>query len=156
MSARSRSNERDVVIDDHLLLCLLLDNEPRELRPYGGRVFTTGLWYHRLCRALADTSVTGAMSRSLGDVESRVAAGAVTAFTALPDGIGLTSLRTLAWPMAQLLASGVRLNLMSLEALAAAQHLDAELCLAVADTNSPLLAAAELQGVPVRLLTDGN
>ncbi|MGH3470562.1 MAG: type II toxin-antitoxin system PemK/MazF family toxin, partial [Nocardioidaceae bacterium] len=32
------------VVDDHLLLRILLDDEPQELRPSGGRVFTTGLW----------------------------------------------------------------------------------------------------------------
>lgn len=142
----------DVVVDDHLLLRILLDDEPADLRPRDGAVFTTGLWYHRLSRALADTTVTGAMSRALGDVDPRIAGAAVTAVTALPDTIGLTSLRSLAWPMAQLITDGDRLNLMSLEALAAAQHLDAELCLAVANDNPPLLAAAKQRRVPVRLI----
>lgn len=115
-------------------------------------MFTTGLWYHRLGRALADTTVIGAMSRSLGDVDARLAAAAVSAVTALPDTIGLTSLRSLAWPMAQLIADGLRLNLMSLEAFAAAQHLDAEICLAMADDNPQLLAAAGQRGVAIRLL----
>lgn len=145
-------NLGDVIVDDHLLLRLLLDDEPRDLRPRGGRVSTTGLWYHRLCRALADTTVTGPMSRSLGDVDPHVAAATVVAVTALPDTIGLTSLRSLAWPMAQLIATGVRLNLMSLEALAAARLLDGEICLAAADDNPPLIAAAHDQDVPLRVI----
>lgn len=142
----------DVVIDDHLLLRILLDDEPSDLRPRGGRVSTTGLWYHRLGRALAGAAVTGAMSRALGDVEPRLAAGAVAAVTSLPDLIGLISLRSLAWPMAQLIGAGVRLNLMSLEALAAAEHLDAEICLAVADDNAQLVAAAKKRDVRIRFV----
>ena len=68
----------------------------------------------------------------------------------LPESIGLISMRTLAWPMADLLASGVRLNLLSLEALAAAEHAKAALCLAADDDNAPLRAAAERRGVEVR------
>lgn len=44
--------------------------------------------------------------------------------------------------MAQLVADGVRLNLLSLEALAAAEHLDTEICLAEADDNVQLDATA--------------
>ncbi|MGH9185382.1 MAG: hypothetical protein ACRD0U_06160, partial [Acidimicrobiales bacterium] len=71
----------------------------------------------------------------------------------LPGSIGLASLRSLGWPMGQLVSGGVRLNLMSLEALAAAEHLDAEICLAEADHNPPLRDAAEKRGVRVRLIT---
>ncbi|MGO9557744.1 MAG: hypothetical protein ACLPYW_01490, partial [Acidimicrobiales bacterium] len=61
-------------------------------------------------------------------------------------------LRELAWPMARLLDDGIRLNLMSLEALAAAEELGAELCLARADENLPLLEAAAARGTPARLV----
>ncbi len=54
--------------------------------------------------------------------------------------------------MAPLVNAGVRLNLMSLEALAVAERYDAEICLAVADANPPLIAAASLRGVPLRLI----
>lgn len=139
-----------VVIDDHLLLRVLLGDEPPDLRPQGGRLVTTGLWYHRLCRALANSRVTGAMSRSLGDVPVPVAEAAVRAVTALPEAIHLVSMRSLAWPMGQSIASGARLNLLSLEALAAAEHLGAELCLAATDDNPPLVAAAAQRQVPLR------
>jgi hypothetical protein len=71
--------------------------------------------------------------------------------TRLPDSIELPSLRQLAWPMARLVNEGIRLNLMSLEALAAAPHIGAELCLAVADDNPPLRAAAEALTAVVRV-----
>ncbi len=142
-----------VLIDDHLLLQVLLGNEPASLRPNGAAISTTGLWYHRLCRALADQSITGSLSRSLGNVDSRIASAAVRAVVELPDTVGLVSLRSLGWPMASLIAGGVRLNLLSVEALAAAEMLDAEICLAEADKNPTLLDAASLRGVSIRLVT---
>jgi hypothetical protein len=77
----------------------------------------------------------------------------VRAATTLPESIGLISLRDLAWPMAASLASGARLDLMSLEALTAAEHLGAEICLAAADDNDPLRAAASDAGVAVRTVS---
>jgi hypothetical protein len=142
----------DVIVDDHLLLQILLNEEPPNFRVPGARIFTTGLWYHRLCRAVSIHEVTGAMSRRLGRADPVVAASAARAITTLPETIGLMSLRKLAWPMAQLLQDGVRLNLMSLEALAAAEHQRAELCLAAADENSQLLDAAASRGTPARLV----
>lgn len=144
----------DVVIDDHLLLRILLADEPDGLRRPDAQVLTTGLWYHRLCRAIATRSVTGALSRSLGQVAPEIATSAVGAVVALPEMIGLVSLRELAWPMARLLEAGVRLNLMSLEALAAAENQGAELCLAAIDNNPQLLAAAAARGTPTRLIVD--
>lgn len=140
------------VIDDHLLLQVLLDDEPPDLRPDGGRISTTGRWYHRLCRALVNPTIAGAMSKSLGNADPELGTAAVQAATALPTAIGLTSLRQLAWPMARLLDVGVRLNLMSLEALAAAEQLGAEICLAEADENKPLIDAARQRGISIRSL----
>jgi len=92
------------------------------------------------------------MSRSLGDVEPAVAAATVGAAVSLPEWVGLSSLRTLAWPMARLVADGARLNLMSLEALAAARQLGAELCLAPADDNPTLVGAAARHDVALRFV----
>ena len=82
------------------------------------------------------------MSTSLGNVDSALAARALRAVIELPESVGLTSLRSLVWPMADLIADGVRLNLMSLEALAAAEHLGAEICLAEVNYNPPFIEAA--------------
>jgi hypothetical protein len=142
----------DVVVDDHLLLRILLDQEPAELRAPGARIFTTGLWYHRLCRAVSSQEVSGALSRRLSRADPMVGAAAARAITALPEAVGLLSLHELAWPMAQLLEAGVRLNLMSLEALAAAERQRAELCLAPADENRQLLDAAAARGTATRLV----
>jgi hypothetical protein len=93
------------------------------------------------------------MSRRLGRADLAVAA-ATRAITTLPVTLGLVSLRGLAWPMAQLLQEGAGLNLMSLEALAAAEDQGAELCLAAADENLQLLEAAASRGTPARLVGD--
>ena len=55
--------------------------------------------------------------------------------------------------MGELLNGGVRLNLLSLEAIAAAIHLEAEICLDVADDNGPLMGAAHRLEIPVRRLS---
>lgn len=146
------SHEGGVLVDDHLLLLVLLGQEPAALRPTGGPLATTGLWYHRLCRALADTTVTGAMSRRLGDVPASIAAASVQAVLELPDDIGLVSLRDLAAPMAALVAGGVHLNLLSLEAIAAAEHLGAAVLLAEDDENPALLQTCADRGIPHRLV----
>ncbi|MGK2957520.1 MAG: hypothetical protein ACSLFB_03795 [Acidimicrobiales bacterium] len=141
-----------LLLDDHLLLRVLLNDEPNELRTESAQLYTTGLWYYRLGRAIANTTVTGVLSRSLGSADPKLGTKAARAVTELPATIGLISLRELAWPMAQMLDEGVRLNLMSLEALAAAEHLDAEICLASDDENPHLIAAANLRGIPTRLV----
>jgi hypothetical protein len=143
---------RTLVVDDHLLLQILLDTEPAGLRRGAARVVTTGLWYHRLCRAVGNPRVVGTLSRRLGAAEPAIGAAVLRAVTALPETVGLISLRELAWPMARLLDDGVRLNLLSLEALAAAEQQGAELCLAAIDENTQLLAAAADRGTLTRLV----
>lgn len=138
------------LLDDHLLLRLLLDEEPQDLRSPGTAIATTGLWYHRLCRALANHAIVGTMSRRLGAVDDDVATGALAAVIELPETVELVSLRTLGWPMAALVHAGARVNLLSLEALAAARQLPAEICLAEQDDNAPLRAAASIFDVTVR------
>ena len=142
------------MVDDHLLLRILPDDEPTSLRPASAAVATTGLWYHRLCRALAGGGVVGSMSRRLGNVDPAVAADVVASVLNLPESIELVSLRSLGWPMGELVHAGARLNLPSLEALASARHLDAEICLAEADGNVPLQLAAQEVGVPVRTIKE--
>ena len=143
-----------VLVDDHLLLRLLLGDEPPSLRPAGTAIATTGLWYHRLCRALVNEDIVGSISKQLGDVDDTIAAAVLGAVVDLPDTIELISLRTLGWPMGELIRTGARLNLLSLEALAAARQLSADVCLAEADDNAPLRSAAADFGVTVRTVSD--
>lgn len=139
------------LLDDHLLLAVLLA-PPGDAPLFDGRIATTGLWYHRLGRALLASPVLGAMSRRLGDIDDHLSAGAIAAVTSLPDHIELVSLRTLAGPMAGLIGDGARLDLLSLEAVAAAQHLGATIHLAADDVNAPLVAEAERRHIPVEVV----
>jgi hypothetical protein len=51
---------RHVVIDDALLARLLQKRDEELLDLDGCTVWTTGIWYHRLCRALTANPVRGA------------------------------------------------------------------------------------------------
>ncbi|MBX3283943.1 MAG: hypothetical protein R2746_05975 [Acidimicrobiales bacterium] len=141
-----------VLVDDHLLLRILLDDEPPSLRTADDSIATTGLWYHRLCRALGDGAVVGALSRRLGAVDESIAADVLGAVVDLPESIGLVSLRDLGWDMGTLLRRGCRLNLLGLEALAAARHLEATILVAEVDDNLALREAAEMVGVATRVV----
>ena len=90
------------------------------------------------------------MSRQLSGLAPAAASAAIESVVTLPDDIELLSLRALAWPMAELLSGGLRLNLLSLEAIAAAQAIDAHICLATADRNDALTDAAQALGLTVR------
>ena len=140
-----------LVIDDHLLLALLLERPTRafdRLRA-GKRVFTTGLWYHRMCRALTASEVSGALSAQLGAVEPAVARQAIAAAIELPPTIGLVSLRDLSWPMAEILTS-ISANLLTLEALAAARHLQAKIVVAKRNDGPQLRRHAQQLAISVR------
>lgn len=119
---------------------------------WSSRPVETGLWYHRLCRALADGNVVGSLSRRLGSVDDATAADVLAAVVGLPESIELVSLRWLGWRMSVLVHAGARLNLLSLEALAAARHLSAEICLAAADDNPPLRSTAERFDISLRVI----
>lgn len=137
------------VIDDHLLFECLAGREPLAVRRARGhgRLYTSGLWYHRLCRALA-LSAGGALSSRLARLPEGAALRVIGTCRELPEDIGLVSLRDLAWPMATLVGRE-RLNLIALEALVAAQALRATVCVWEGDQGPRLRAAADALGVPV-------
>src|SRR5712691_11506165 len=127
-----------------------MGREPSELRRMRGRgrIFTTGIWYHRLCRALVVPGVAGTLSSTLASLSPARMGRVRSAATILPMRFGLVSLRELAWPMAELLAFE-RLNLIALEALSTAQRLGAPVCVWEADQGSRFRAAADTLGVPI-------
>ncbi len=144
---------RPVLIDDHLLARVLVDDPPEHLGLAERTVATSGLWLHRLGRAVMASPVVGSLSRRLS-VDATIGTRLAASAAILPPEVDLISLRDLAWPMAQILADGERLNLLSLEALAAAEHLGAEMWLGVDDQNPPLIDAAARRGVTVKLIAN--
>ncbi len=102
-------------------------------------VFTTGLWYFRLCQAvLGPGSVSGKLSGPIASLPSTQRAAALRSLLELPEHIGLLSLRDLSPAMAQL-RNRHKLNLLNIEALAAANKLNAKVVLT---SDSPALQAA--------------
>lgn len=108
-----------------------------------GPVYTTGLWYVRLCQAVvaANRPTTGQLSAPIAALPEAARAAAIAAVLALPDHIGLLSLRELG-PTIASLREEHQLNLLSIEALATAKRLDATVLLT---TTSPRLEAALAQ-----------
>lgn len=126
-----------LVVDDSLLLDVLAglaDEEILDVVPRG-ELFTTGCWYFRLTRALNSASVTGALSRKLGGLDSGRQVRVVRALENLPPEIGLINLRELV-PIMSALQVPRPINMLNAEALAAAVVLDADL---IVTTDSPML-----------------
>ena len=110
------------LVDDRILAALLRGSAP----PWPDEpIYTTGCWYVRLCQAVLGASErAGALSGTLADQPEALRERAVARLLELPPEIGMTSLRTLG-PVIGRLRRRHRLNLLSIEALAAAVHLQA-------------------------------
>lgn len=136
------------LIDDRILANLLQGGAPPEP---GQPVYTTGCWYVRLCQAALSSTVSGALSSSFAELPPKLVPRALHSLLELPEEIGLVSLRTLAPLIGRLRSRHRQLNLLSVEALAAALHLNAQLYLL---TPSPplqhALAAEGRQAVILR------
>lgn len=114
------------LIDDQLLGSVLRGQRPP--RP-DATVFTTGYWYVRLCQAVLGASDRpGILSGPFDTLPAEARDRAVEALVELPDPVGLVSLRDLA-PTIGRLRRRHQLNILGLEALAAALHLEADVYL---------------------------
>jgi hypothetical protein len=124
------------LVDDQLLSRILRGGSPPKRR---APLFTTGSWYVRLCQAvLGAAERPGVLSGPFAALPPRARACATQALLELPDTVGLLSLRDLG-PGIGRLRQRHDLNILSLEALAAAVHLEAEVYLSA---ESPRLEAA--------------
>jgi hypothetical protein len=127
-----------LVDDQHLGMCLRTGRRPAGTRRTDG-VFTTGLWYVRLCQAaLVAGQTRGVLSAPCADLGDAERSAALEALMALPPEIGLLSLRDLAPSMGRL-RNEHRLNALASEAVAASLHLEAKVLLAA---TTPRLEAA--------------
>jgi len=135
------------LIDDQLLGQVLRGRTPRSLASKD--LYTTGYWYVRLCRAVrvADER-TGVFSRPFAELPPELREKAVNAVLELPANIGLISLQELA-PTIAGLRQRHQLNILSIEALAAATRLGAQVFLSA---SSPLLVnALQQEGLRVNV-----
>ena len=128
------------LVDDQLLGAVLRGCAPGDLG--SKQLFTTGYWYVRLCQAVLTAQQRhGALSRPFADLPAGLRSRALEAVLELPLEIGLVSLLELA-PTTARLRERHQLNILSIEALAAASHLRAEVFLSA---ESPRLADALAQ-----------
>lgn len=104
----------DVILDDRLLIEELLVG-----LTIRGRRHTTTYWYYRACRA-AVASAGGHLSGPFAQLDAHEQNSAIRSLLTLRDDIGLPDPRAIVPVMADLSDRHPRLNLLNLEAAAAA------------------------------------
>lgn len=110
------------LVDDQLLGHILRGDAPPDP---DAETFTTGYWYVRLCQAaLSASERTGILSAPFDALPKAARDRAVHALLELPKTVGLISLRELA-PLIGRLRDRHNLNILAMEAFAAAVRLDA-------------------------------
>ncbi|HET6873688.1 MAG TPA: hypothetical protein VFH70_02855 [Acidimicrobiales bacterium] len=130
-----------VLVDDQTLAALLRG----DLAWPEDDVFTTGLWYLRLCQAVV-RSAGGALSGPLLSLPEDQRLRAVGAVLDLPDRVGMLHWRILVPTIARQADNiGRGLNLLSREALAAATFLQAPVRMAPGNENRLLGEALRRQ-----------
>ena len=135
------------LIDDQLLGAVLRGRPPRVLA--SKELYTTGYWYVRLCQAvLGAQERTGVLSRPFVELPDDMRERALAAVLELPADIGLLSLRQLGPTIAQL-RQRHQLNILSIEALAAATNLQANVHLSA--PSPQLEQALRSVGLKVRV-----
>lgn len=124
-----------LIVDDALLLRVLALTAPDDILDEArtGQVFTTGSWYYRLAKAVAQPRVAGALSSAMTALPSDAEERARNGLRSLPPIIGMLDLRGLV-PTMVALDVGRPLNFLAVEAIAAAVLLDGGL---VVSTKPP-------------------
>lgn len=141
---------RAALIDDNALLAVLSDERPPALRRR--TLATTGHWYVRLCQAaLRSDGFEGSLSAPLSHLPEPFRSRTFASVMHLPEEIALPSLRELG-PVIGRLRPAHRLNVLSMEVLAAAEHLDADVFLSV--PSPKLQVALHEEGRRYKLLTE--
>lgn len=137
------------VLDDHLLRDVLADEVADPLTRLLARhdPATTNLYYLRLCRSVV--SARGGQLTGSWPAERRLALGRVLVI--LPSTIEVVPMRDLAFSMAEL-SHRHRLSTLGAEAVAAALHLGAPLCVWKGDDGPTIRTAAADAGVAYRVI----
>jgi hypothetical protein len=138
-----------VVIDDHLLRDVLAAEQGRRLTRLltTNELVTTNLYYVRLCKSVVASgggTLTGGWSperrRELG-----------RRLVELPESILILPMRLIGFRVAEL-ARSQRLSTLGAEAVAAADHLGASLCVWDGDDGPGIREAARATGVTYRTI----
>lgn len=133
-----------VLLDDRLLIEeLLVGLDLGRRRP---RLYTSVYWYYRACRA-AVAGAGGHLSGPFERLPTEQQEQAILSLLELGDDIGLPDPRSLVPTMAQLFRRHAQLNLLNLEAAAAALTLRAEVWLSPAASEGVLPGVLESESV---------
>ena len=126
------------LLDDHLLRDLLSNQISRDLANVLEihEPATTNLYYLRLCKSVVSAR-GGQLTGAWPDAQRRDLGRALLA---LPDHVGIVPVRTLAFRMAEI-ADTQRVSTLGAEAVAAAEHLCAPLCVWEGDDGPGIRAA---------------
>lgn len=113
---------------------------------------TTGCWYYRLCQAVRSPQVQGRLGAPFTNIpDGELRRRSLDLLAVLPEEIHIAPLRTLAPLMAELLQRHP-LNLIALEALAAAHRPGTVVVLDRSNVNPRLTDACRSEGIEVRLV----
>jgi hypothetical protein len=138
------------VLDDHLLRDLLADEVSDDLAEVLAEhePATTNFFYLRLCKSTV--SARGGSLVGAWPIERRVALGRT--LVALPDSVTIVPLRDIAYRMAEL-AELHRVSNLGAEAVAAAEHLRAPLCVWTGDDGPGIRDALTSLGGSYRTIS---
>jgi hypothetical protein len=138
-----------VVIDDHLLRDVLAVEQGRRLARLiaTSELATTNLYYVRLCKSVV-AARGGALTGSWSPERRRELGRRLLE---LPESIVIVPMRLIGYRMAEL-AGGRRMSTLGAEAVAAAEHLGASLCVWDGDDGPEIREAARATGVTYRTI----
>jgi hypothetical protein len=137
------------LLDDHLLRDLLGQEVGADLADLlrGREPATTNLYCYRLCRSVVSAR-GGALTGAWAD-ERRLELG--RRLLAFPDSIRVVPMRLLTYRMAEIAAVN-RVSTLGAEAAAAAEHLDAPLCVWAGDDGPAIRMAVTTIGAEYRIV----
>jgi hypothetical protein len=139
-----------VVLDDRLLIQELLTGLHRPRRPVA--LHTTAYWYYRACRA-AVVGAGGHLSGPFSQLAPREQERAILSLLELREDIGLPDARATVPVMAAIATRVPRLNLLNLEAVAAARVLGAAVWLSAESAAGVLPSVLDAERVRWKAVT---
>ena len=148
---RSVNTSRVELIDDRLLVERLLGGDPVS----NAQIATTPLWYFRACRA----SVLGAggqLSGPFARLDDEHQGAAITRLLELDDDVELPDPRNTVPVMAQVAQRHPQLNLLNLEATAAALVLEATVVLSAKAATGILPGVLGKERIPWRIFNSSQ
>ncbi len=137
------------LLDDHLLRDFLADDSPDELTDLlaAHEPATTNLYLYRLSRSVI--AARGGTLTATWSVERRRALGAK--LLSLPENIKVVPVRTISYRMAEI-AADQRVSTLGAECVAAAEYLDAPLCVWEGDDGPGIRSAVTSLGLDYRTI----